>query len=109
MSCDHNTITNLDLPSNKHYLVYCDGELIATGDTKNEISTPHEVETFVAAQAHANRGLALGLSFSIDHKITALENGATLPQNIIDGILDVVWDMDMDYGLRMEALGYTRP
>lgn len=109
MSCNHNNITDLDLPDNKHYLVYCGSDLIDSGHVKNKITSAHTVETFTAPQAHINKGLALGLPMKVDHLIKAMENGATLPANVIDGLHDVVWDMDMDYGNRMKALGHGKP
>lgn len=109
MSCNHDIITDLDLPDNKHYLVYCDSVLIDSGHAKNKITSAHTVETFTAAQAHINKGLALGLPMKVDHLIKAMEHGATLPANVIDDIHAVVWDMDMDYGKRMEALGHSKP
>jgi hypothetical protein len=94
---------------NKYVLLYDGTTLKSSTLTTGNVTSPFTVETFTDPQAHMNRGLALELTFSTEHLIKAMERGVTLPQEAIDGPLGGVWEDDIGYQQRMEALGYTKP
>jgi hypothetical protein len=108
MICTHNTVTNVTT-NDKYVLVHCGDDLIMAKFTGGETSSSHNVEVFDTAQEIIDRGLELGLTCSVDHMLTAMEHGAILPQDSLDKLHLVVWDMDIDYINRMKALGYTQP
>ncbi len=108
MICDHNTVTNV-VTENKYVLVHCGDDLIMAKFTGGETSSSHNVEVFDSAQEIIDRGLELGLTCGADDMITAMEHGAILPQESLDKLHLVVWDMDIYYIDRMKALGYTQP
>jgi len=107
MSCDHNVRTDTKKKS-QYCLVYHDTDLQMAGHTRGQTSSRHTTETLSTPQKLIDRGLALGLTFTTNHLIGALEDGVTLPQSNLDSLLAVVWNMDYDIIKRMEALGYTK-
>tara|TARA_R110002020_G_scaffold248845_2_gene462831 strand:+ start:912 stop:1250 length:339 start_codon:yes stop_codon:yes gene_type:complete len=111
MSCDHNTITDLDLGEDKYVLVYCNDKFIFADFVVNKVTTAHTVEVYDTAQEIIDRGRDLGLADQVDLEtlIKAMEHGATLSDDALNALLSVVWQLDMSYGIRMEALGFTRP
>lgn len=109
MSCNHDTVTNINLDEPKCVLVYCEDKMIQAGFVINEVSSAHKVEVFDTAQEVIDRGLSLGLTCSVDHMISAMENSAVLPDEVMDYLHSVIWDMDLAYGERMEALGHSKP
>lgn len=108
MACDHNSVTNTVL-GDKYILVHCDGKLIMAQYTGGITSSCHEVEVLPSAQALLDRGLALGLTCSIDQVLTAAEHGAVLNVTCEAFLHSEVWTMDMDFIARAESLGYTNP
>lgn len=111
MICDHNTMTDIVLPENKYVLVYCDDKFISAGFVINNVTTAHTVELFDTAQELIDRGRDLGLAdqVGIENLITAMEHGAVLSDDGLAGLLSVAWLIDIGYGQRLEALGFTRP
>lgn len=109
MSCNHDTVANINLDEPKCVLVYCGDQLVQAGFVINEVSSAHTVEVYDTAQEVIDRGLELGLTCSEDHMIRAMEHGAVLPDEVMDYLHSVVWDMDLAYGERMEALGHPKP
>ena len=99
-----------DITVNNKYVLLYDGLTLKSNTlTTGQVTSPFTVETFTTPQSHMNRGLALGLTFSTEHLIKAMERGVTLPQAVLDGPLGGVWEGDIGYQLRMEALGFARP
>jgi hypothetical protein len=93
----------------KHVLLYDGTTLKSSTLTTGNVTSPFTVDTFSAPQAHMNRGLSLGLTFSTEHLIESLERGVTLPPPVLDKLNEDVWAGDIGHQKRMEALGHTRP
>lgn len=107
MSCNHDTVTNIEL-GGEYILVYCGTEFKEAVFVTGEVYSAHTVETFSTAQELIDRGAALGLRCTTEHLIKAMEHGAILPPPVMDELLGYIWDEDIDYIKRMEALGYTQ-
>ena len=107
MACDHRTTINTK-KSNKNVLVHCDGEILFVGHAGGITSTRHEVEELSTPQALVDRGRTLGLTYTPEQMIEALEKGATFNTPEMAALDSDVWGLDVAYTKRMEALGYTQ-
>lgn len=107
MICDHNTIKKTST-EDQFTLVYCDTKVLFAKYTSASTESLHTTETFETIQELIDRGLDLGLTCSIEYLIKALEHGATLPDDVLAGLLDVVWDSGKTNTDKMEALGYKK-
>ncbi len=111
MLCDHDTKTIREIyVENKYVLIYCDGVLKSGKLVTGNVTTLHSYEIFDDVQGLVNRAEALGMQCTdLDMLIKVMEHGGVLPDDHMNYLLDNVWDADIGFQFRMEALGYTRP
>ena len=108
MSCDHDTLTNLDLSNKEYTLIYCSNFVAA--DFTKKVMGRHNIESFTTYSALESRVSTLSLTVGLDYSVKFLEQGAVPTQSELDSIISAVWTLDdIELIRRMESLGHSSP
>lgn len=98
-----------DITVNNKYVLIYSGDTYKSGTlTTGQVTSPFTVEVFDTVQKIFDRGLALGLKCSTENLIDMMEKGAVIPAPVEADLLSYIWEEDIGYVQRMEALGYTQ-